>query len=116
MKKVSVANIILLSVFIFSVISFSLVIKTCIDYWDSYHLFAVELPNSSPQDAEIYKIVAEQNLSHALQTTFALVFSALSAVAAVVGFILVNPKFFRKRRICEINQQAELNELKKDGE
>lgn len=146
MKKIIFLDILLIAIFIFALIGFGLILNICDLYWESYHLHMEELSNaleSNVGDIEFYRYGAEQNLGKALQTTFTLIFSVLSAIAAFISFVLVNPQIFRKGRVDEIKQhiaekrienqsakaqhekerkqkrieqlQAELDDLKKDG-
>ena len=93
MKKFVLKNLVIIFVFVFSIISFGLLIPPCQNYWGSYKTWGEYCKNweetTGETDGEAKKM---QDLSHslALECTFAAVFSGLTAVSSVVIFIEKN--------------------------
>lgn len=99
MKKYKlIINIILIAVIVFSVISFSLTIPSCSNYLSGYN--ELESWGSLANISELKGLK-----DYFLQTLFAIIFSALSAIASAVTLFLLNFKVWKKSKLDKLTDE-----------
>lgn len=119
MKNKIIINILLIIIFVFSIICFSLLIEPCKENWELYRL---ELDNEEPLQAYL-----EYVLGWSIKFTVTVIFSGLIAIASATIFVFVNKKdfdivktsFLEKRKAAksekaEIAKQKRIEELQEE--
>lgn len=89
-----IINILLSSMFIFSIIALSLIIPSLLNRFDNYNAFKEMIDSGTTDQFTINAL--KDNLSMLLNLIFAIIFSALSAILSAVVLFILDFKVWKK--------------------
>ncbi len=94
MKTKLLINLLLITIFIANIISFSLIIPFIIDNLDTISTYLSMDVFESEFEREVYLQALRYNAS---LKTISIVFSTIAAIASAIAFVLINYKLFGKK-------------------